>query len=388
MQDDHVNKPEGKGLLPDIMDKHSQFFQNLDPVCQELVRGLKGIEKFQRRFFPPEISSLREEMLPLRASLDKVWEPLHTLKPPEELKEQIDIIIDAYDLIAKALQMIISAPTENFQQTVMRVMQAFRKSCQAQDLLFPNRQISPHVNRFFLEPPVHDQTEKLDSKTQAEVKTGLNHLGTENDPYARGALSLYIPESYDGTRAWPVVIVLHGGFGHGRDFIWNWVREARSREFLLMSPTSKDTTWSILNPEIDGTALIEMLSYVKRDWNVDPDRILLTGISDGATFALMNSLWQNSPFTAFALVASAFPQIDFSKARGKRIYWIHGALDWMFPVQIAVNGYQALKKAGVEAMLRVVEDLSHTYPRDENDRILTWFDPGLALPDLGSGPPR
>ena len=149
-----------------------------------------------------------------------------------------------------------------------------------------------------------------------------------------------------------------------------------------MSPTSKDTTWSILNPEIDGTALIEMLSYVKRDWNVDPDRILLTGISDGATFALMNSLWKNSPFTAFALVSSAFPPVDFTKARGKRIYWTHGALDWMFPVQIAVSGYQVLKKAGVEAMLRVVEDLSHTYPRDENDRILTWFDPELALPDM------
>jgi hypothetical protein len=24
-------------------------------------------------------------------------------------------------------------------------------------------------------------------------------------------------------------------------------------------------------------------------------------------------------------------------------------------------------------------DLSHTYPRAENDRILTWFDPALAL---------
>ena len=384
MQDNHVNNREGASLSPDMMDQHKQFFQDLDPICQEMVESLKGIEKFQRRFFPPEISSLRENMLPLQASLDKVWEPLHTLKPPEELKEPLDSMSNAYDLIAKALQMIISAPTDYFQQTVMKVMQAFRKSCQAQELLFPYRQISTHVNQFFLETPVVNQFEKLHPKLTADVKTGIYHLGTESDAYARGALSLYIPESYDGTRAWPVVVVLHGGFGHGRDFIWNWVREARSREFLLMSPTSKDTTWSILNPEIDGTELIGMLSYVKRDWNVDPNRILLTGISDGATFALMNSLWQNSPFTAFALVASAFPPIDFSKARGKRIYWIHGALDWMFPVQIAVNGHHALQRAGVEAMLRVVKDLSHTYPRDENDGILTWFDSELALSDMGS----
>jgi hypothetical protein len=31
-------------------------------------------------------------------------------------------------------------------------------------------------------------------------------------------------------------------------------------------------------------------------------------------------------------------------------------------------------------VFREIEDLSHTYPREENDRILTWFDRSLALP--------
>ena len=65
--------------------------------------------------------------------------------------------------------------------------------------------------------------------------------------------------------------------------------------------------------------------------------------------------------------------------RGKRIYWIHGTLDWMFPVAIAVRAAHLLEEAGAEITLRIIDDLSHTYPRDENDRILTWFDPSLSL---------
>jgi phospholipase/carboxylesterase len=111
------------------------------------------------------------------------------------------------------------------------------------------------------------------------------------------------------------------------------------------------------------------------------DRILLTGISDGATFALMCSLQQNLPFTAFVPVAGVLPPVDISAAKGKRIYWIHGALDWMFPVQNARSSAEALKTIGADVTLRVIDDLSHTYPREENDSILKWFEPGLALPE-------
>ena len=39
-----------------------------------------------------------------------------------------------------------------------------------------------------------------------------------------------------------------------------------------------------------------------------------------------------------------------------------------------------LQRADADLVYREIEDLSHTYPRDENDRILSWFDPSLALP--------
>ena len=60
----------------------------------------------------------------------------------------------------------------------------------------------------------------------------------------------------------------------------------------------------------------------------------------------------------------------------KRIYWVHGALDWMFPVQTARTAVEALKSAGADVKLHIIEDLSHAYPREENSAILNWFRSG------------
>jgi phospholipase/carboxylesterase len=37
-----------------------------------------------------------------------------------------------------------------------------------------------------------------------------------------------------------------------------------------------------------------------------------------------------------------------------------------------------LQAAGADVTYREIEDLSHTYPREENDGILRWFDPRLG----------
>jgi len=352
-----------------------------DAICLELTRALEGVGVFQRRFFPPDFSALRKDLLTFKATLNQASQEIQGLTIPAELQQPVNIIADSTGLVLDALDMIVTASTTDFQETIVKVMKSFRKICRVQENLYNIKSTSPHLNRFFLEPRVYGKAVASDPKPQEGSRGGLHHLGTEDRYYARGALSLYVPESYDDTVAWPLVIALHGGFGHGRDFIWTWLREARSRGFILLSPTSMETTWSLLNPELDGTALISKLDYARKRWNIDMDRMLLTGISDGATFALMCSLQQNLPCTAFAPVAGVLPPLDISAANGKRIYWIHGALDWMFPVQNARNSVEALKTTGANVTLRVIDDLSHTYPREENDSILKWFDPGLALPE-------
>ena len=45
----------------------------------------------------------------------------------------------------------------------------------------------------------------------------------------------------------------------------------------------------------------------------------------------------------------------------------------MFPVQSARMSRDALVAAGAHVVYRELPDLSHTYPRDENPKILDWL---------------
>jgi len=115
---------------------------------------------------------------------------------------------------------------------------------------------------------------------------------------------------------------------------------------------------------------------------VDRTRLLLTGMSDGGTFTLVNGIDEDSPFTHLAPVAASFHPMLLTMAPPRRIaglpvYLVHGALDWMFPVSVARSAYSALDAAGAKVVYREIVDLSHAYPREENARMLEWL--------LGSG---
>jgi len=128
----------------------------------------------------------------------------------------------------------------------------------------------------------------------------------------------------------------------------------------------------------DADRLREMVESVARRYPVDRERVLLTGMSDGATYALLCGLREGMPFTHLAPVSGVLHPFLFTdggleRARGRPIYLVHGALDWMFPVQTAHVTRETLAHAGARLVYREIEDLSHTYPRDENPRILDWL---------------
>jgi phospholipase/carboxylesterase len=261
--------------------------------------------------------------------------------------------------------------------------------CLAQEALFPLRLALPPVSRHFVEEPYRAELAALDPEPSDGVDVGL--LRGKDSESGRGGFSLYVPESYDGSEPWPLVVALHGGSGDGRDFVWTWLREARGRRFLLLAPTSRGPTWSFNGPDVDAGALAAMVRAVSQRWRVDDEKILLTGLSDGATYTLLGGLQEGMPFTHLAPISGVLHPMNYAngnmdRAGGRPIYLVHGSLDWMFPVPVARVARDELEKAGAELVFREIEDLSHTYPRDENDRILSWFDPRLALPaEAGTG---
>jgi phospholipase/carboxylesterase len=253
---------------------------------------------------------------------------------------------------------------------------ALRLLPKALEALYPLASSLPAVNQVFLDPSLRSDQDLQRLLLRAPVRdtTGVMHVGGDE----RGGFWLYVPEHYTPDRRWPLVAALHGGSGNGRQFLWSWLRDARSRGAILAAPTSAQNTWALLGPDLDSPNLLAMLDYIQSRWNVDPTRLLLTGMSDGGTFAYVSGLAAHSPFTHLAPVSAAFHQLlaelaDPDRLRGLPIHIVHGALDWMFPVELARQAQYTLASAGAAVTLREVDDLSHAYPRELNGAILTWL---------------
>ena len=244
--------------------------------------------------------------------------------------------------------------------------------------LYPVAAMLPPVSRFFLEPQSRDNVELLDRL--AAVNADKEHVGlmhANNSSDERGGFSVYVPEYYAG-EAVPLVFALHGGSGHGRQFIWSWLRAARSLNCIVIAPTSLDNTWSLMDPGADAQRLHKLVDYAKTHWNVDSEKVLLSGMSDGGTFSYVAGLQDQVPFTHLAPCSASFHPMLIEAASPERlqglpIYLIHGALDWMFPVDVARTAQQALQAAGAAVVYAELEDLSHTYPEEYSAKVLDWL---------------
>lgn len=202
--------------------------------------------------------------------------------------------------------------------------------------------------------------------------TGLVHVGAGTH---HGGFSLYVPEDGPPDRVRPLVVALHGGSGNGRDFLWTWLREARSRDFLLVAPTAVEQTWGAREDE----GLLSILGWIANRWPVDRKRILLTGLSDGGTFSLVYGLAHPGVYRAIAPLCGVLHPANeaignLGRAPGVPIYLVHGERDFLFPVETARAAQETLRAAGAAVVYREIAGLSHAYPRSENVRILDWFE--------------
>jgi phospholipase/carboxylesterase len=349
----------------------------LGPV---VLAGLDALEQAFRRLHPPNLPGLRARLAPVRDALEEALFDFDAIETPPSLAEFREKFLRSARMTEEALGGFVDSgpPAEG----AMRALRAMHRHARAQAEIYPLRRTLRPVSAYFAEPFRRADLDSLEARPESEARVGLFRSGEIEE---RGGFDLYVPECHDGHEVWPLVVALHGGSGHGADFLWSWLREARSRRFFLLSPTSRGPTWSLNAPGIDGEALAQMASWVMSSFPVDENHILLTGLSDGATMTLLAGLAADVPFTHLAPVSGVLHPANFAignldRAQGKPIYLVHGALDWLFPVSLAQEAARVLEDAGAGLAYREIEDLSHTYPREENARIIEWFDARRVVP--------
>jgi phospholipase/carboxylesterase len=345
-------------------------------VLPPLLQSLEALGFIARHLHPPAFGQVMQaagepdrELQVARARMTAWPEEFSDVRAP--LQAAADAALAAFEGLRAVA---------NGHGDLVSVFRALRHLPRAQEALYPLVAKLPPASQFFTEPSLRDDAALAERLAQpAGENTGIFHVN--NEPGSRGGYSMYVPEYYKADRRWPLVMALHGGSGNGRGFLWSWLREARSLGSILISPTATGSTWALMGEDTDSPNLWRILEDVRARFNVDPARLLMTGMSDGGTFCYVSGLDAASPFTHLAPVSATFHPLmvemaDAERLRRLPIHIVHGKLDWMFPVQVARQTQQALSAAGADVTYRELDDLSHAFPREMNVAILQWMNGG------------
>ena len=364
------------GEASSAQDETDELLEATTGLVLPLLHALDALQQAGRLMHPPALAEVVQAIAPYQEPLEAGRQTFTAVQWPEHLEAftlhanmATTLALRAFDGFARALEQ---------PEPAMAAYKAMGFATQAYAAAYPLAAMLPPVSRFYLEPDVRDDSalqQKLMEADPQRPNVGVMHA--DNASEERGGFSVYVPEYYQGETV-PLVVALHGGSGHGRHFLWSWLRAVRSNPCILIAPTSSERTWSLMNPAADSQRLHDLVAYAKEHWSVDPERILLTGMSDGGTFSYVSGLQSDSPFTHLAPCSASFHPmllevVDQQRLQGLPIYLMHGALDWMFPVSVAQEANAALSAAGAKVEYREIANLSHTYPQEENSRILNWL---------------
>jgi poly(3-hydroxybutyrate) depolymerase len=175
---------------------------------------------------------------------------------------------------------------------------------------------------------------------------------------------LFAPNSAEAGTA-PLIVVLHGSYGRGRDAVTPWMDLARRESVVVAGPDASDrTAWRV---RADGPEFIRaVVDEVAHKRAIDRRRIYLFGASGGAVYALTLSMLESTYFAATAVHAGVWrTRQEFiaaqHAARKIPIAIFIGDRDEYFPLFAARKTEDALRAEGHPVQLVVLPGRDHDY---------------------------
>lgn len=174
---------------------------------------------------------------------------------------------------------------------------------------------------------------------------------------------LFVPQGYDKTRQYPLVIWLHGGGSSGDDNVGQisldnklgthfWTRKENQEKHpaFVLAPQSKSDWDSNTSTDLSAELklVLAILDVVRKDYNIDPDRLYVAGQSNGGIGAFGLITKRPGLFAAaIPLCGAGNPGLAVRAANAKTAVWaFHGEKDDIIASENSRNMITALKKAG------------------------------------------
>jgi polyhydroxybutyrate depolymerase len=148
----------------------------------------------------------------------------------------------------------------------------------------------------------------------AAVAGDVHHLTVDG---RERTYRVYRPAGLDHRRTVPLVIMLHGGFGTGEqaEKSYGWDAEADGHGFIVAYPDGHRRSWNAggnccgpaLRDNFDDVAfLTALIRTMEKSDAVDPRRVYLTGMSNGAAMSYRYACEGPLPVAAIGSVSGSF----------------------------------------------------------------------------------
>ena len=189
-----------------------------------------------------------------------------------------------------------------------------------------------------------------------------------------------IPKDYDPSRPYQVRFQLHGGIARARAPLVNRIRVdalPSGAEEITVYPGGwvRALWWSAT--QVDNLARI--LDHLKRTYNIDENRVYLTGISDGGTGVYYVGFRDATPWASFVPLIGNMVVLGTASVRAegemypgnavnKPFYIVNTGRDPLYPAHVMEMYVDHLLKLGTQVVYRVYPELGHSTEWWTNER--------------------
>ena len=187
--------------------------------------------------------------------------------------------------------------------------------------------------------------------------------------------ALYVPESAKPNM--PMIIIMHGMGGNGANTIQAWIERLEDR-FVILCPTYPMGAWWSRNAEI---FVLQLIHEIRAKYSIDPNRIFLSGLSNGAIGAYLMGMFYPDRFAGLVPIAGGITKRLMSflvNLNNTPMYIIQGEFDPMFPIELTRRTYKILSDFKSPVVYREHKERGaahggHFLPESEVPALVEWL---------------
>jgi len=187
--------------------------------------------------------------------------------------------------------------------------------------------------------------------------------------------ALYVPESAKPNI--PMIVVMHGMGGSGANTIQKWI-ERLENKFVILCPTYPMGAWWSKNSE---NFVLQLIREIRAKYRIDPNRIFLSGLSNGAIGAYLMGMFYPDQFAGVVPIAGGITKRLMSflvNLNNTPMYIIQGEFDPIFPISLSRRTYKILSDFKSPVIFREHKERGaahggHFLPESEVPALVEWL---------------